>query len=750
MLARPRLAVTMLALMILLPGPLLLDLELNNAPEIYFPSDAPAVTFDRELREQFPEDQVLVGLFEAESPFEVEHLERLHALTQTLEADDRIERVLGVTTLDHIRPTSAGFAVERLVIPDQLSVWSSDRWRRRAISDPFAPGLVVSDSGDAVAVIVRPYELQDSLQRLRLSQFFRESVDEHDLSESLTAVAGQVALDVAQLRAMIQDLALLVPGTMAVGLLLLWWLFRRVLVVVLAAATISAVTGPAMGLLVLLGKPFTLITAIGPPLLTALTVAMLMHLFNALLHAARRGHQGEARVEAALAVVARPTLFMALTTAAGLLSLTVSPIRPIQTFGIVAAFGVLCAASCTLLLLPAILRRWDHGPWQRLRGAGMGRLDRFSALAARLAIRRAGWILAVAAVVVVVAIPQIRNVEVETDLYAFFGKDHPISRATQRVEHKLSGVMPLEIVFDGPRFDSLKAPERLQAIHRIQGWLDRRPEVAYTLSLPDLVGQMHWAFNGGENPAMRRVPDSPQLVAQYLFIYDGRDLYDVVDRDFTRTRMMINLNVHGAGAINYLLDEIDAYLAQNPPADLEWRAAGMARLFADQERLLIKGQVRSLIAVSLLLTALMLVMWRSVPIAAASMLPNLAPIALIFAFMGLFGIWLDMATAMVASVAVGIAVDDTIHLLHGYLHRRRRGLTVPGAMARTFRQTGRAITATTLVLSAQFLLLTFSDFQPTNAFGSLTALGLLVALLFDLLVLPSLLVLAHRVRARSG
>lgn len=750
-LARPRLALALLGVLIILPGPLLSRIELNNSPETYFPPDAPAVVLEAELRETFPEDKFLLGLFEGKNLYSNGVLEPLHALTKTLEDHRLVERVLSVTTMDHIQATANGFAVERLVDPDALDSRSPAEWRERVVTDPFAPGLVAAPDGEAFALLVRPTRLRDSMQRLELEKFFRESVARHGLEDRLTAVAGQIALDVAQFRSMIRDLALLIPGTMLVGLALLWWLFRRWLVVGLAAAAIAAVTTPAMASLALLGKPFTLITAIMPPLLTALTVAMLMHFFNAVLHAGQRGHEAGDRVSAALAAVARPTIFMALTTAAGLLSLTVSSIRPIQTFGLIAAGGVLLAGGVVLLLLPPILWRWDRGTWRIHGTRGMRWLDTVTNRAARIAIQRAGWVLAATALLLAAAVPQIHHVVAETDLYQFFDDEHPITRSTERVEQTLSGVMPMEVVFDGPGFDSLKASKRLKAMHRVQRWLDDRPEVEYSLSLPDLVAEMHWAFQGGDGASQRVIPENPQLIAQYLFIYDGRDLYDLVDRDFIRARLLLTLDVHGARAINALLTDLRGYLRAEPPADLDWHIAGEARLFADQERLLIHGQLHSLIAVSTLLTALMLMIWRSIPLAAASMVPNLAPIVLIFAVMGLLGIWLDMATAMIASVAVGIAVDDTIHLLHGYLRRRKAGASTPFALARTFRRTGRAITATTLVLSAQFLLLALSDFQPTSAFGLLTAFGLGTALVFDLLILPALLVLGGRyVSVRNG
>jgi predicted RND superfamily exporter protein len=142
-----------------------------------------------------------------------------------------------------------------------------------------------------------------------------------------------------------------------------------------------------------------------------------------------------------------------------------------------------------------------------------------------------------------------------------------------------------------------------------------------------------------------------------------------------------------------------------------------------------------------LIFLLMLILWRSLGDALLCMIPNASPIVLIFIVMGISGIWLDMATAMIASVAVGIAVDDTIHVYHGYSKRRRAGVRPVLALVRTYRQAGRAVMTSTIILTAQFMILVMSLFKPTTHFGLLTSIGLWAALLFDLLLLPALLIL---------
>jgi multidrug efflux pump subunit AcrB len=161
------------------------------------------------------------------------------------------------------------------------------------------------------------------------------------------------------------------------------------------------------------------------------------------------------------------------------------------------------------------------------------------------------------------------------------------------------------------------------------------------------------------------------------------------------------------------------------------------------EDLLVSGQVYSLWGALVLIFLFMLFFLRSFWAAALCMIPNLSPILVIFIIMGITGIWLDTATAMIASVAVGIAVDDTIHVFHGFKERVDRGIAPIVALARTYRSAGRAVVTTTLILSAQFLLLMWSDFIPTGNFGLLTTIGLITALLFDLLLLPALLIMIY-------
>ncbi len=742
LLDRPRLAAALLAALILLPLAALPRLKLDNSPETYLPATAPAVVFTQELRRQFPEDQVLVALFSGDRLWDTATLQKLAQIGKTLERSPLVERVLSVVSTDHIAPTDDGFSVGPLIDPSAPGQHTATQWRAQALADRFAPGLLVARDGSALALVVRPHPLHDSNQRLELDQLLRTGITEAGLDPLLEAIGGPIALDVAQLHSMLRDSATFTPIIIAIGLGLLWWMFRRWLVVVLASLTFAAVTGGSVAVLALSGKPYTLVDAMLPPLLLALSTAALMHLFSGLAHASQHRRTQREQVRDTVDYVRRPALFAELTTIAGLLSLAATPIRPITDFGIAGAVGSALIYIITVWLLPPLILRYDRHPWQ-VRELGLRRLDGLVRRTTRIALRRPGWVLGGFALLLLAGAPQLANIRVQTDLYAFFPDSHPLTRATHAIEQRLGGVTTLEIVFDAADRDGLTDPAALTAIADVQAWLHQQPEVTYALSLPDLIGEMHWAFGGG-GAAPRALPQRRDLISQYLLIYDGQDLYDLVDRDLHRTRLLLTLNTRGSAEINAFMARLRSHLASHAPGELRWDIAGAGRLFADQERLLMRGQISSGVAVLAMVFGLLVILWRSPRAAALCMLPNAAPIALTFMLMGALGIWLDMATALIASVATGIAVDDTIYLYQGYRSRRAAGAGTVYALARTLRRTGPDCIATSTIVGAQFLLLVLSAFIPSREFGLLTGFGLLVAVSFDLLLLPALLWMVDR------
>jgi uncharacterized protein len=516
----------------------------------------------------------------------------------------------------------------------------------------------------------------------------------------------------------------------------------------IGAVALSTVVLSTVGAVAASGQPYTMATAILPSLLAAYTMATLLHLYGGVQRAQAAGLDRRQAVDRAVAETRRPGAYNVLTTGAGLLSLLLVPIPPIQVFGVAGAVGTLVVFVTVYGLVPPLLLRFDTRPWPR-RGSGMGLLGRLASRMAIGSMRRPKTVVVVTALLCIAAVPLVLDVKVESDITAFFKPSHAVSQDTRLIESKLSGVTSLEISVLGNERDSLQDVGRLRAIREFQAWLEQLPEVDRTVSVADLVEEMHWAMNG-EKAAYRALPDNNRLLRQYLLVYDGRDLFEMVDREYRHGRIVVSLNVHGTQGIGQVIDQVRQRVRSHPLPGLAVDVGGQGRLFADQADLLVRGQIKSFTGAFVQIFLLMWLLWRSPSASALCMVPNLAPLFFVFVLMGATSIALDLATVMIASIVLGITIDDTIHLYHGYRQRRQAGASTVFAIARSFESAGRAVLATSVLLISQFTLLATSDFLPTANFGLMTAVGLAAGQFFDMVLLPALLLLKDgRERKRS-
>jgi len=737
------LALLILLALFFLPLLFLPKLNLNNTLDVYLPKEEPSVIFHQSLRETFPQDEVLIGVFHVETGLSMEFFAHLYQLTEQLEMIEDVERVLSVFHLDHVKSGADGFDVVKLVDSDELEILSVEDVRQRILNDRFAPGLLVSESGHYVAVVVRPEKLRDSRQRLMLEEHFRALVSDHQLDRYLAAVSGHVALDVAELKAMMHDTSFFTPIVIFIGLVIIWFMFRDLFATLLAGVAIGAVMNPSMALLIFFDEPYTLVTTMLGPLLSALTIALLVHYYSAIIRSEKSFDKKQnSRYKAASYVIRRPAFYTVLTTSCGLFSLYFSSIPPVETFGLIAALGMMLSYFIVIVLLPPIFFQWQKKSHWGKRKIGLYRVKKIALGFAKIGIRRARFCLVVSCCLPIVLIPFIFLVDVESDLFQFFSEDHPLNKSTKLIEKEFSGVTNLELIFQADVRDGLISLERLEAIRQAQVWAENLSAVDRAMSFIDVIEEMNWAFHG-ENSNFRRMPDSETLIKQYLFIYDGIDLYELVDRDFQTARVTLSVALHGANEISNLIAVLEQKLQHTDLYGLTWSISGYGKQFAVQEDLLVGGQKKVLIGALVLIFVCLIVFFRSVKVALICMIPNTMPIILIFAMMGAFGIWLDIATAMIASVTIGVAVDDTIHLYHCYNARKQRGASTVWALVRAYHEAGVAIIITTFILCLQFLVVILSDFQPTTEFGLLTFIGLVAALFCDLLILPALLVVLN-------
>lgn len=740
-------ALALFIVLLLLPGFFLPAITVNNAPEIYFPADNPAVRYERELREHFPNDQFIYVLLQGEGLYEHDVLRRLGKAVDRIERAPNIERVLSVVSSDHIRADDMGFAVEPLIDVRRLGERTPEQWRERVLSDRFAKRAMAGSDGKSLGIMVRPVKLSDSRTRQTIQTAVATVLREEGLEPMVAGMAGPVPLDVAQLDALIHDNLTFSPLTTAMVMFVIWLLFRSWSVVGWTLACIMVVSPLPVVLLIAFQRPYTMVDSMAVPLTMALAASLLIHFWAALRLAHKNGLRRHMAVDWAVAQVRRPSLMATIMAFLGLASLALTPITPIRDFGLASASGAALGYLVVMHLLPAMLGRWFRAELTH-DAQGMHWIDVAIAHLPEWGIRRAGLIILAVSLISAGALALISQIRVDTDMLNFFKPEHPLTRATRAIEQNIAGVTPLEIVVETQQRDALKDPALLKRVASLRVWLEAQPEIDRAVALSDVVEEMHRAFNEGD-AAYRVVPDNADLIAQYLLLYDGRDLYDLVNHDFDTARIVMSVNVHETSKVVALVKRLEAHLASQAEPGVGYTVAGFGRLLADQETLLVQGQISSLAGSLLTIFLVFTLMFRSLKGGLICLLPNLSPVIFTYAILVLLGLRLDIATALIAAVAIGVAVEDTIHLYSGYRRARGANHRTLRSLIISYRHAGGPSIATTLVLLMTFALFGLSTFRPTQHFGLLTLAGLFGAMCLNLLLLPALLTIWDRHRKRG-
>jgi predicted RND superfamily exporter protein len=561
-------------------------------------------------------------------------------------------------------------------------------------------------------------------------------------------LGGFPVLDVEILSASAADARLFLYAAIPAIFLVLFVLVRRVAAVLLSFLVVGLALLFTFGLYVAAGHKFGILTAILPVLVLGIGMAQSVHVLVHYYEELAAGHGRRRALARTIRLMGRPCLFTSLTTAVGLGSFMVADIPVLRMTGLYGALGVLISFVLTLTLLPALLsflpppaavaRRRYRGGWLTARLDGLTRFD----------VRRRRGILAGAVVLLGLAGLGAARVSTETTWLHMLRRSDPVRQVTEAIERHMGGVDNLEFLIEGPP-GSLLEPAQLRRLERLAAFAAAQPGVSRVASVLDYVKEINQALHA-DDPRHHRIPPTREAVAQGLLLYEmsgGAELERMISVDYAAARIMVLVETMSTRESAALSDTLRAFAREALALDIV--PTGHVTVMGEMEAKVFRGQIRSLTVAALLITLCMVVLLRSARLGLVSMLPNALPIAMMFGTMGWFAIPLDITTVIIAGLALGIAVDDTIH----YMTRVRRELDAghgyTDAIRRANRTIARAVVATSVILCAGFLTFTLGTFEGSFYFGVLSALTMLYALAGDLVLLPALLLVLRPIRPRA-
>ena len=508
--------------------------------------------------------------------------------------------------------------------------------------------------------------------------------------------------------------------------------FSTLVVIVLSSMT-------AMGIAGWMGVKLTPPSAIAPTIIMTLAIADSVHLLVTMFNEMRHGRAKYDAIVESLRINMQPVFLTSVTTAIGFLSMNFSDAPPFRDLGNITAVGVMAAFVYSVVTLPALMALLPV----RVKARDMGR----STLMERLAdfvIRQRRPLFWGTGLVIVALAAFIPRLELNDDFVKYFSTDVEFRRDTDFTTANMSGLYTFEYSVESGESGGINNPAYLENLEKFAIWLRAQPQVVHVNTLSDTMRRLNKSMHG-DDPSWYRLPDSRELAAQYLLLYElslpyGLDLNDQLNVDKSATRVTVTLKDMTAREMRETAARIDRWIEDNLPAGMSAASTGPSLMFAYISERNIRSMLTGTFLALVLISFLLILALRSLRTGVVSLIPNVLPAAMAFGLWGLIIGQVDVAVSVVAAMSLGIVVDDTIHFLSKYMRgRREKGLDPEGAIRYAFTTVGMALTVTTIVLMAGFAVLALSDFGINARMGLLTAITIAIALFVDFLFLPPLL-----------
>ena len=745
-------AITLAAgLALLRTDPWGLRIGVDSSTEPMLPRSDPGREDYAAATRAFGTDDIYVIAVEIGDAFTAENLGTLKRITKRIRALEGIRGVESLVDVPHFRydPEMDWIEVRKFIRTIPEAPHELAELRRRAVADPIYPKTIISPDGRTAAVNVTFMPMTDGEFVDRdLDGQIRAIVAEETGPEGRFYVTGRPHIRSEAHHMLVRDILRLIPISIGVAVVLLWAMsgsVRGTLVPLVSNLTATFWTFGAMGAL---GVDLTLITLVLGPMLICVGCVYGVHVLARYELIAAESPDGRTAALRCLEYTRVPVLMAGITTIIGFAALLISDIPATNELGLFAILGVACVTLLSLTGIPAALsllplRATDGRPLfqgqTRLSDRTRSAFDSFLRRLSQIVVRRPGPILVGWGALAIAAVALIPHTVIDTDLIKYFLEDSRVRRDFERVNELLVGAVPIYVVIDGFEEGTFREPATLGAVERTQRNLEAQEGVSAVLSAADFVKAVQGAFDGREL-GDGRIPDTRQGVAEAIFMIPKSKLRRFATSNHSAVNLVVRTGELGSASLRRLEERIlNAVRESGLPDSLHVAITGNTILLNHSADGIASNQTLQVSLAVLAILVLVSAVFRSVRLGLLAMVPNIIPVLLFFGALGAGAAPLSIPTSLIGCIALGIAVDDTVHFLVAYQHRRAEGASPDEAASDTIRRVGRPIVMTSIMLVVGFLVITMSGFATLREFGYLTALTMAICLSTDLALFPSLL-----------
>ncbi|WP_375371793.1 efflux RND transporter permease subunit [Vibrio cholerae] len=495
-----------------------------------------------------------------------------------------------------------------------------------------------------------------------------------------------------------------------------------------------------------LGMAITSPSASAPLIILTMAVADCIHFLQGYRQGIQNGLVKNDALQYSMRKHRLPIILTSLTTAVGFLSMNFSDSPPFNDLGNITAMGVIAAMLLTLFLVPALLAVLPVGRQRKVKQLPVSNPQGLAKPLERIAqwsMVKPGLKIAVVVVCsLVVAVNMVRN-DIDDTLFEYFDHSYAVRQANDFTYANLTGVASIQYAIRPEKGELVTSPDFLNKLDRFVATARETQGVYHVQSLTDIMKRLNSSLHN-DDPAFYQLPTDPDLSAQTLLLYDmslpyGLTLSNQVALDKQELRVVVTAKKMSSNDLVSLEANLRQQLLALFPESSVSPGVSADIMFAHigyrNNVSMLTASAGALLVISLLIGLVL----RSVRLGLISLLPNVLPASIAFGLWGILVGEVGLSLSVIASMTLGIVVDDTIHLLYRFHTVRKEGQSENEAIVTAVRETGVAIIGTTLVLSAGFLVLASSSFKMNADMGLMTAITIMIALILDLLLVPALL-----------
>lgn len=675
-----------------------------------------------------------------------------------------VEQTLSLLNARDIRATPDGSVHVAPLLGEVPPEAALPALRARVLADRSLVGRVVGRAGRHAVVLMRLRPMSELDSRKVYDAALALAAAQDDPSFRIH-VGGVPAMNAVLNRTMSSDMVFMSLLSLGVAGLLMLYIFRHPIAVLASTLVIGQAFCWVLGLMAIAGVPLTMVTSALPAFLTAVGLGDAIHIQSTYREARLSGLDNHAAITRALGHTGTPIAFTSLTTAIGLLSFHFASLPAIRDLGLYGALGVGFAYLLSTTLLPAVLH-YNH---TSLLGAsprpaaddarsGGDLATRFLRFCSALSSPRGGSrrrlfvTAAIGAVMLAGMLASLTRLSVYHNIMTWLPSDLPMRVATETLDENVGGTASVVLLVEPEPGGTLTDPKLLHALQAFeQHVIDYddpvfgREAVSNVTSVLDLIRETNRTLHAGD-PAYYVIPDDARAIRDILTLLESSgtdELRQLLTVDLQRTMVVARVRWMDASGYEPLVAHLERGIEQHLAGHARVQLTGSVHnLFWVVVRLL-DDLLRSFTLAFVVITVVMLLLLRDLKLGLLAMVPNLMPVAAILSFMVATGIPIDINNLMVASVAIGIAVDDTIHFLHQFQRHYGAHRHTEAAIEHAFATTGRAMISTTMIMVGGFIVFLGATLINMQRFGALMALTVLSALVIDLVFTPALLRLLY-------